>query len=508
MAIYHMSIKIVSRGKGKSAVAAAAYRSGEKITNEYDGEIHDYTKKGGVIHTEILLPDNAPPEYKDRAVLWNAVEKIEKAKNAQLAREIELALPVELTKEQNLFLVREYVKKHFVAAGMCADIAIHDTNGGNPHAHIMLTMRPFNEDKTWGDKQKKVYLYDKDGNKIYDKKTKQYKCNKAQTTDWNEQTKAEEWRGAWAEYVNGVLEHNNHAERIDHRSYVRQGIDQIPTVHLGAAASQMEKRGIRTERGNINREIEVTNARLRQLKARLDKLQNWLKEETENTEPPTLAEIITHILERREQTGERSNYGTIHNLKAASNILTFLTDNKIYDMAGLAEKLSTMTDKQYAIRDELKKVNRRMATLDEHIRHSGNFKGYRGVKAQYEKLYAQYTTIKKAGGFGAERKAQKALAAANEYYENHRPEIAMYDNAEKYLRDVLQEHFDIKKLPPITKWQAEREKLTVKKKGLDVEYSKLRTDTATVEKIKRNIDDILNEGTGTPQRTKKHGIDL
>ena len=124
---------------------AAAYRAGETITNVYDGITHDYTRKGGIVHTEILLPDNAPAEYADRAILWNAVEKIEKAKNSQLAREIEIALPVELTREQSVSLVREYVNQHFVKAGMCSDFAIHDTGSGNPHAHIMLTMRPFEQ---------------------------------------------------------------------------------------------------------------------------------------------------------------------------------------------------------------------------------------------------------------------------------------------------------------------------------------------------------------------------
>ena len=188
MAIYHMSIKITSRGKGKSAVSAAAYRAGEKITNEYDGVTHDFTKKGGVVFKEILLPDNAPADYKDRAVLWNAVEKIEKAKNSQLAREIELALPKELSYMQNVNLVREYVRKNFVSAGMCAYIAIHDKNDGNPHAHILLTLRPFNEDRTWGDKQKKEYILDKNGEKIYDKKKRSYKCKSIPSTDWNEQT--------------------------------------------------------------------------------------------------------------------------------------------------------------------------------------------------------------------------------------------------------------------------------------------------------------------------------
>ena len=232
MAIYHCSIKIISRGKGKSAVAAAAYRSGENLTNEYDGITHDYTRKGGVVHTEILLPDHAPTEYADRAVLWNAVEKIEKAKNAQLAREIEIALPKELTREQGISLVREYVKEQFVNVGMCADIAIHDKEDGNPHAHIMLTIRPIEQDGTWGVKQKKEYILDRDGNKIYDPKKRSYKCKSIPATDWNEQTKAEEWRSAWAEICNRALEQNGHAERIDHRSYARQGIDVFCQVDL------------------------------------------------------------------------------------------------------------------------------------------------------------------------------------------------------------------------------------------------------------------------------------
>lgn len=144
VAIYHCSIKVISCSKGKSAVAAA-YRAGEKIKNKFDGETHDYTRKGGVVHTEILLSDHAPAEYADSAVLWNKVEKIEKAKNAQLAPEIEIALPRQLTRKQGISLAREYVKRHFVAAGMCADVCLHDTGGGNPHAHIMLTMCSFDE---------------------------------------------------------------------------------------------------------------------------------------------------------------------------------------------------------------------------------------------------------------------------------------------------------------------------------------------------------------------------
>ncbi len=380
MAIYHCSIKIISRGKGKSAVAAAAYRAGEKITNEFDGETHDYTRKGGVVHTEILLPDHAPAAFSDRAVLWNEVEKIEKAKNAQLAREIELALPAELTREQNISLVREYIKKHFVAAGMCADICVHDTGGGNPHAHVMLTMRPFDERGEWGAKQKKEYILDGDGNKIYDRKKRQYKCKSVPATDWNDQSKAEEWRAAWAQICNQHLEQNGHAERIDHRSYKRQGIDQIPTVHLGVAASAMEKRGIRTERGDLNREIEVTNQKLRQLKARISKLQNWLKEEQENNEPPTLADYIQSILSRKAQAGKSGYSQSLYNLKDAAKMLNFLQQNQIQDMVGLDEKFKSMIGEQLDIQGKLKPVERRLATLKKHIEQSDIYFKYRGKK--------------------------------------------------------------------------------------------------------------------------------
>lgn len=367
IAIYHLSIKIVSRNKGKSAVAAAAYRAGEKITNEYDGVIHDYTRKRGVNHAEILLPDNAPPEYSDRTTLWNAVEKIEKNKNSQLAREIEIALPKELNSEQQIELARDYCRKFFVSAGMCADLCVHDKKDGNPHAHILLTIRSFEPDGGWAAKSRKEYLLDDNGEKIL-LKSGEWKSRKVDTTDWNNRDNTEIWRQGWADLCNQYLEQNNHTERIDHRSYERQGIDQIPTVHLGVAASAMEKRGIKTEQGNINREIEVTNKTLRQLKARITKLQNWLKEETENTETPTLADYIGDILSRRVQAGKSERSQSVYNLKDASNMLNFLQDNQIMDMAGLDKKFKSMIGKQSDIRDKLKPIERRLHS-GEKIHH-------------------------------------------------------------------------------------------------------------------------------------------
>lgn len=160
MAIYHCTCKIISRGQGRSAVGAAAYRSGEKLYNEYDGIEHDYTKKGGVVYSEIMLCENAPKEYQDRQTLWNAVEQIEKSSKAQLAREYEVALPVELSREEQIKLVRDFAKENFVDNGMCVDFSIHDKEDGNPHAHIMLTTRPIEQDNSWGVKQKKEYILD------------------------------------------------------------------------------------------------------------------------------------------------------------------------------------------------------------------------------------------------------------------------------------------------------------------------------------------------------------
>lgn len=261
MAIYHCTCKIISRGQGRSAVGAAAYRSGEKLYNEYDGIEHDYTKKGGVVYSEIILCENAPKEYQDRQTLWNAVEQIEKSSKAQLAREYEVALPVELSREEQIKLVRDFAKENFVDNGMCVDFSIHDKEDGNPHAHIMLTTRPIEQDNSWGVKQKKEYILDKNGQKQYDKKKQTYKCKTVKTTNWDSKEFLQRSRESWAEKVNQELEKKSLPQRIDHRSLKEQGVDRVPTIHEGGAR-KLEKRGIKTDRGKINREIKTANGQM------------------------------------------------------------------------------------------------------------------------------------------------------------------------------------------------------------------------------------------------------
>ena len=166
---------------------------------------HDYTRKGGIVHAEIMLPAHAPPEFADRSTLWNSVEQIEKARDSQLAREIEAALPRELSGEQQLALVRAYVKDNFVDKGMCADFAIHDKGTGNPHVHIMLTLRPLKENGQWGAKCRKAYDLDENGQRIPDGKGG-WKNHREDTTNWNDKGNVEIWRAAWAACTNRALE--------------------------------------------------------------------------------------------------------------------------------------------------------------------------------------------------------------------------------------------------------------------------------------------------------------
>jgi len=502
-AIYHLSIKVISRGKGKSAVAAAAYRAGEKIYNERNGDIHDYTRKQGIIHTEILLPDHAPSEYLDRAVLWNAVEKIEGAKNSQLAREIQLALPRDLTMEQNILLAREYVQKHFVTQGMCADVCIHQTENDNPHAHIMLTMRPIEPDGSWGAKSKKEYLLDKDGEKIR-LASGEYKSRKIPAVDWNEQHNAETWRRAWQDEANAALERSGSDTRINHKSYARQGLDIIPTIHLGVAASQMEKKGIRTERGDINREIMVTNSELRQLKARIKKLNKWIVDEVKKAEQPALYAILQDIVDSE----GKSRYQSIIDLKTAAKSLAFLQTYGITDIVGLQKKVGEITSQRGRVGSKINEIERRLDVLDEHIKQSENYKIYRKYRAQYDKLYKEYETLKKARGFGAERKAQKALDTANEYHEAHRIQLTMYGNAEHHLKQNRNSENKI----PLPDWIDERDRLNAEKKSLYRDYHSLKEQVREVEIIKRCVDSINREHEPPQnrqrQRQKSHGIEL
>ena len=316
MAIYHLEAKVVSRGAGRSAVAASAYLSCSRLYNDYDGIQHDYTKKQGLVWQEVFLPAMAPPEWKDREQLWNAVEEVETAKDSRLAREFVVALPIELSRTEQIELLQEFIQGQFVADGMCADAAIHDTDGHNPHAHILLTVRPLDERGKWQYKTEKEYLCMRNGEergftaaefrtaqnegwekqypykvgkkKVYmtpsaaemqglvraDKhpKSTRYGRQNPISERWNSEEQLAAWRAAWAGVSNRYLARAGREERIDHRSNAARGLDEIPTIHEGVAAQALERKGIISDRCELNRQIKADNAMLRELKAEIKKL--------------------------------------------------------------------------------------------------------------------------------------------------------------------------------------------------------------------------------------------
>lgn len=258
MAIYHFSAQIITRSKGQSAVASASYRAGDKLIDERTGETKFY-KREIQPETMILAPSHAPEWAKERNRLWNEVEKIERNKNSQLAREINVALPNELSPENQKELIQNYVQEQFVDRGMVADIAIHRDDKNNQHAHVMLTVRQFDENGEWGNKKRKDYEFDKDGNKVLDKNGKP-KYQTVSLTDWDKKESIEQWREQWAKHTNKALEKEGIQERVTHLSHEARGLEQLPTVHLGHVAHNMEKEGRQSERGNINREIREHNS--------------------------------------------------------------------------------------------------------------------------------------------------------------------------------------------------------------------------------------------------------
>ena len=484
IAIYHCSIKIVSRGKGKSAVAAAAYRSGEKLTNEWDGLTHDYTKKGGVVHSEILLPAHAPPAFSDRSTLWNSVELSEKSNNAQLAREVEIALPVELSREEQTRLVREYCSSQFVSKGMIADFNLHDTGGGNPHAHILLTMRPLDEKGAWLPKSKKEYVLDENGERIR-LPSGRYKTRKVDLVDWNNRENAEVWRRAWADLANEFLAQNNRPERIDHRSYERQGIDQLPTIHVGVAASQMEKKGIVTERGELNRNINAANRILREIRRLVRGLKDWIAELKEKkaallealaearaqASEPTIPQLLARYMEQRGE--ERADWTSKGKLKGAVSdfnkvqaAMEFLRQKEISTVGTLDRQLDGISETAVAIRDSMRKAERRIKDIDTLLSHIGNYEKYKPV-------YKEYAAI------GWKKQKEK-------FAEAHRGELDAYRAAARYVKTHLPgTSYSRKEL------EAERKDLAAALPCKQEELEAVQADVRTLRDVRHWLNQVL-----------------
>ena len=474
LSLYHFHVKQIKRSEGRSAVAAAAYRAGEKLYSNYYGEDADYTKKGGVICSEILLPPHAPKEFADRETLWNAVEKIEQHPKAQLAYSFEIALQTEFPMEENIELARRFLLEQFVSRGMTVDYAVHlpdPKEGGipNPHFHFLCPIRPFNPDGTWGAKQRREYVLDENGNRVRDD-AGHYVFNAVPTTDWGRPETLEYWRQAWAELCNAKFAEKNLDCRIDHRSYERQGLDVVPTVHEGPAVREMEAKGILTDKGELNRWIRRINSMRRNITAMLSELIAAIREinrELKAPKEPTLVDLITDYYSGR-NAGAWSVYAKVGNLKNMSQLVNYVRENNLRTVADLEARVSAQQEKLDARTAACKSIEARMKETSEFLRQAQNY-------ADTKPVYDEWYRIKFKG-------------KKDKFKEEHESELRKYYAAERRLKP----HFHDGKLP-LTKWRKEVAELeseyASEQKAMDV----LRDDVRNLRQVTLAVKGATND---------------
>ena len=431
MANPHFEIKITKRSKRQSAVAGAAYQSGENLFSEYDQKHKDYRKKEGVVYTEIMLPPHAPPEYADREQLWNAVEAVENQWNSQLARRFVLALPREVPEELYPQMVQDYCNQFFVSKGMIADFAIHDPNppGHNPHCHVMLTMRAMDEHGKWLPKARKVYDLDENGERIR-LPSGNWKSHKEDTVDWNEQYHGQEWRTGWETVQNRYLEMVNSPVRVDLRSYEKQGLDIIPTVHMGAAVTQMERRGIQTNIGNLNRDIKAANRMMSVIRSTIQNLRDWISDilearkellaekKPENASPDLINLLRDYLNLRKAERQDWSRYGqqkgAMKDLQSFVNATNYLKDHEIFTLEQLDSVLEEVKQKSGSISTGMKKAESRMKVITGIQNAVADCQQHKAVHDKYVRI--GWKTVQSV------------------YAESHRDELDAYNKAYRFLK--------------------------------------------------------------------------
>ena len=491
MALYHFHVTQIQRSAGQSAVACAAYRSGEKLYSDYYGEVSDYTRKGGVICSDILLPPHAPSEYADRQTLWNAVEKVERNKNAQLAYSFDIALQNEFSLEENIALARQFLSEQLVSRGMIVDYAIHEQdteNGGipNPHFHVLCPIRPLKENGKWGFKQRREYLLNENGERTRDE-ARNYLFNAVPTTDWGSPETLEVWREAWANMVNAKFKEKGLNCRIDHRSYLRQGLDILPTVHEGPAVRQMEAKGITTNKGDLNRWIKATNALIRDLKQKISTLLNWLKEvkrELSAPKPPNLGALLGSYYTAR-NAGAWSKKAKAGNLKQFAEAVNYLTANKLYTIEALEGRVTSQKKRVDDLKSAMDENAKRRKELRELLQQAENY-------AQLKPVYDEMNAIKWKG------KREK-------FREAHDGNLKLFYMAQRKLKG----HFTPDGKLPISAWRREDAKLAEGNSAVYDEYKLLRNDLTKLLQVRYCVNKALGQRaqpTPTQEKNQKEAL--
>ena len=464
----------IKRSAGQSVVASAAYRSGEKLHSEYYGEDSDYTRKGGVVCSEILLPPHAPPEYADRETLWNAVEKAERGKKAQLAYSFDIALQNEFSMQENIALARQFLLEQFVNRGMVVDFAVHqpdreDSGIQNPHFHVLCPIRPILPDGSWGGKQRREYVLDEHGERIRDE-AGNYVFNAVPTTDWGSPDTLEHWRQAWAELCNAKFAEKGLDCRIDYRSYERQGVEQLPTVHEGPTVKAMEQKGIRTDKCDLNRWIRKTNAMLREAKQKIASLLGWLKDvktEISAPQPPTLVELLSAYYDTRNQ-GAYSGKAKIGNLKKFSETVSYLESKQLRTTEDLDALLNSMQGQIDTLKESATGKQARIKELDELLRMADYYQQGKPVADKLKNI--RFDTFRQ------------------KYKAEHENVLRTFYMAERKLKNQWVDG----KLP-VHAWRKEKSKLETEYQALQQKIAPLYADTKKLWAIHYSIYQVQHE---------------
>ncbi len=481
----------IKRSAGQSAVAAAAYRSGEKLHSEYYGEDSDYTRKGGVICSEILMPPHAPPEYANREFLWNAVERVEKNTKAQLAYSFDIALQNEFSTEENIDLARQFLLEQFVSRGMVVDFAVHQPDkedGGiqNPHFHVMCPIRPILPNGKWGNKQRREYVLDEQGERIRDE-AGNYVFNAVPTIDWGSPETLEAWRQAWAELCNAKFAEKGLDCRIDHRSFERQGVEQIPTQHEGPTVRAMEAKGIRTDKGDLNRWVRSANAKLNNIRQIISKLLAWLKEvkaELSKPQEPRIVDLLGRYFAGR-NAGAWSQKAKLGNLKSYSAAVSYLHTNNISTLSDLESRLDGYDKTANSLKSSLTAKEQRIKKLDRLVQLA-DF--YREGKPVYDKLN--------------EIKWKKKR---EEYAAQHERTLDLFYMARRELKPYLADGNKV----PLKNWQEEKAVLEQEYTAERQQLSAIQQDLKSIRQIHYAIESIRHEQERTEQaKNHKHEIEI
>lgn len=517
---------IVKRSKGQSAVDAASYISRSVLVSEYDGKTYRPKYHEDLVHCEINLPEYVPEEWLDRAVLWNSVELNEKQKNAQLCRTLKAALPNDWSYELAEETVRDYVQRNFVSKGMCADWAIHDSvnqNGiHNLHFHLMLTLRPVEENGKWGAKQRKEYILDKDGNKIRNKSGRGFKSRAVDVNDWNEKGNSRKWRKDLTDTINVVNDRIGLPEYWEHRSFKELGLEQEPTRHLGPIASALERKGIRTEKGDANRAIMEHNQTLQRARMFYDiawnsvkNLEKWEQEKAaeaaKNAAEKKAGKMAGDIPAAQEGEAEQTAVGSIQKETSGTKEVSVFAAMKNEVLEMLERILAAFGRLHLPLiqAPNLKKVSNRAALMDiENVRRFVEEKGIDSFEALETFAVQQEASKKEAEEIcnrdGREIRRLKELSEAyaayapyipirNEYLQKKGIAQAVYHSQHKKELETAKELripvYELlregEKFTP-KKWEAQIKELTQEYEKQSRRYGRSTVNLAYVELLRHN----------------------